>query len=147
MTVQKILEEKGNTVWAISPDAKVIDALKLMADKGIGALVVVVQKRPKVVMGIISERDYARKVILKGKSSLETPIKDIMTSSVYYVHPETTEQECMALMTKNRIRHLPVIYDNKLVGLVSIGDILKSVISQQKITIDHLQNYIVGKYL
>lgn len=147
MTVQKILEEKGNTVWAISPDAKVIDALKLMADKGIGALVVVVQKRPKVVMGIISERDYARKVVLKGKSSLETPVKDIMTRSVYCVHPETTEQECMALMTKNRIRHLPVIYDNKLVGLVSIGDILKSVISQQKITIDHLQNYIVGKYL
>lgn len=147
MTVQKILEEKGKDVWTISPEAKVIEALKLMADKGIGALVVVSQKRLKGILGIISERDYARKVILKGKSSLETPVKDIMTGSVYYVHPETTEQECMALMTKNRIRHLPVIQNDRLVGLVSIGDILKSVISQQKITIDHLQNYITGKYL
>ena len=147
MTVQKILEEKGKDVWTIPPEAKVIDALKLMSDKGIGALVVSAQKRLKDVMGIISERDYARKVILKGKSSLETPVKDIMTRSVYCVHPETTEQECMALMTKNRIRHLPVIHNDKLVGLVSIGDILKSVISQQKITIDHLENYIKGKYM
>ncbi|OGD28736.1 MAG: hypothetical protein A2Y56_01045 [Candidatus Aminicenantes bacterium RBG_13_63_10] len=147
MTVQEILEEKGNDIWMIPPEAKVIDALRLMADKGIGALIVSSQKRLKAIQGIISERDYARKVILQGKSSLDTPIQEIMTPRVYYVHPETTEQECMALMTKNRIRHLPVIHNDRLVGLVSIGDILKSVISQQKITIDHLQDYIIGKYL
>jgi CBS domain-containing protein len=143
-TVKLVLAEKGHKVWTIAPEAKVIDALKLMSDKDVGALVVASEDR---LMGIISERDYARKVILMGKSSLETRVKEIMTANVYYVFPETTTQECMALMTKNRIRHLPVIQKNKLVGLVSIGDIIKSVISQQKIAIDHLQNYIMGKYL
>ena len=98
-------------------------------------------------MGILTERDYARKVMLRGKSSLETPVKDIMTSGVYYVDPDTTTQECLAVMSKNRIRHLPVIRKGKLLGLVSIGDVVKSVISQQKIAIDHLESYITGKYL
>jgi CBS domain-containing protein len=101
----------------------------------------------KQLVGIFSERDYARRVVLRGKTSLDTPVKEVMTASVYYVDPETTTQECMALMTKNRIRHLPVIQKNKLVGIISIGDIVKSIIAQQKIAIDHLENYIVGKYL
>jgi CBS domain-containing protein len=143
-TVKLVLEEKGHKVWTIAPEAKVIDALKLMSDKDVGALIVASEER---LVGIISERDYARKVILMGKSSLETRVKEIMTANVYYVFPETTTQECMALMSKNRIRHLPVMQKKKLIGIVSIGDIIKSVISQQKIAIDHLQNYIMGKYL
>jgi CBS domain-containing protein len=144
LTVKDVLDEKGRDVWTIAPEAKVIDALKLMAEKSIGALVVMSKKQ---LVGIISERDYARKVILLGKSSIDTRVKDIMTASVYYVHPETLTQECMALMTKNRIRHLPVIHEKKLIGLISIGDIVKSIITQQKIAIDHLENYIMGKYL
>jgi len=144
LTVKDVLDDKGRDLWTISPEAKVIDALKLMAEKSIGALVVMSEKK---LVGIISERDYARKVILLGKSSIDTRVKDIMTASVYYVHPETLTQECMALMTKNRIRHLPVIHEGKLIGLISIGDIVKSIITQQKIAIDHLENYIMGKYL
>ena len=144
LTVKDVLDDKGRDLWTISPEAKVIDALKLMAEKSIGALVVMSEKK---LVGIISERDYARKVILLGKSSIDTRVKDIMTASVYYVHPETLTQECMALMTKNRIRHLPVIHEKKLIGLISIGDIVKSIITQQKIAIDHLENYIMGKYL
>lgn len=144
LTVKDVLDDKGRDLWTISSEAKVIDALKLMAEKSIGALVVMSGKK---LVGIISERDYARKVILLGKSSIDTRVKDIMTASVYYVHPETLTQECMALMTKNRIRHLPVIQEGKLIGLISIGDIVKSIITQQKIAIDHLENYIMGKYL
>ncbi|MBM3293286.1 MAG: CBS domain-containing protein [Candidatus Aminicenantes bacterium] len=143
-TVKHMLDEKGSQVWTISPEAKVIDALKLMADKGVGALIVVYKDQ---VVGILSERDYARKVVLKGKSSLDTPAKEIMTLQVYCVQPESTAEECMALMTQRRIRHLPVIDKGKLAGLVSIGDVVKSLISAQKITIEHLQNYIMGKYL
>lgn len=144
MTVQDVLNDKGKRVWTISPEAKVIDALKLMSDKDIGGIVVTEGER---LVGILTERDYARKVMLRGKSSLDTPVKDIMTSGVYYVDPETTTQECLALMTKNRIRHLPVIRGGKLLGIVSIGDVVKSVISQQKIALDHLESYITGKYL
>jgi len=144
LTVKDVLDDKGRDLWTIAPEATVIDALKLMAEKSIGALVVMSGKK---LVGIISERDYARKVILLGKSSIDTRVKDIMTASVYYVHPETLTQECMALMTKNRIRHLPVIQEGKLIGLISIGDIVKSIITQQKIAIDHLENYIMGKYL
>lgn len=143
-TVKDMLKEKGSEVWTISPEAKVIDALKLMSDKKIGALAVMYKKQ---VLGILSERDYARKVILKGKSSLDTPVKEIMTCQVYCVGLDTPAEECMALMTKKRIRHLPVIDKGKLVGLVSIGDVVKSIISEHKITIDNLQNYILGKYL
>jgi CBS domain-containing protein len=143
-TVKHMLAEKGNQVWTISPEAKVIDALKFMADKSVGALVVVYKDQ---VVGMLSERDYARKVVLKGKSSLETPVKEIMTLQVFCVQPETTAEECMALMTQRRIRHLPVIDKTKLQGMISIGDVVKSLISAQKITIEHLQNYIMGKYL
>jgi CBS domain-containing protein len=144
VTVQDVLNDKGSGVWTISPEAKVIDALKLMSDKDVGALLVT---ENGTLVGILTERDYARKVILRGKSSLDTPVKEIMTSGVYYADPETTTQECLALMTKNRIRHLPVMRGQKLLGIVSIGDVVKSVISQQKIAIDHLENYIKGKYL
>jgi len=143
-TVKDMLKEKGSNVWTISPEAKVIDALKLMADKKIGALAVMYKNQ---VVGILSERDYARKVILKGKSSLDTPVKEIMTCQVYCVGLETPAEECMALMTQKRIRHLPVIDKGKLAGLISIGDVVKSVISEHKITIGHLQDYIQGKYL
>lgn len=143
ITVKQMLEAKGHEVWTISPEATVYEALKIMADKDIGALIVVKNGQ---VAGIISERDYARKVMLKGKSSLETPVKDIMSSEVYYVGPEVTAEECMALMTEKRIRHLPVIENGKLTGVISIGDAVKSIISTQKVTIEHLQNYIMGKY-
>lgn len=143
-TVKEVLDEKGHGVWTISPEAKVIAALELMAKKNVGALVVT--HRDELV-GIITERDYARKVILQGRTSPETPVKDIMTRGVYYVSPDTSTQECMAMMTKNRIRHLPVIHKEKLSGIISIGDILRSVVLEQKITIGHLENYIMGKYL
>lgn len=143
-TVKDMLKEKGSNVWTISPEAKVIDALKLMADKKIGALAVMYKNQ---VVGILSERDYARKVILKGRSSLDTPVKEIMTCQVFCVGLETPAEECMALMTKKRIRHLPVIDKGKMVGLISIGDVVKSVISEHQITIGHLQDYIQGKYI
>jgi CBS domain-containing protein len=142
-TVAEILKGKGPQVWTIPPQAKVFEALKLMADKGIGALVVVKDGR---VVGILSERDYARKVMLMGKSSQDTPVQDIMTASVFVVHTETKAEECMALMTDKHIRHLPVFDKDRMVGVLSIGDIVKSIITEQKITIDHLQNYILGKY-
>ncbi|MCJ7611318.1 MAG: CBS domain-containing protein [Candidatus Aminicenantes bacterium] len=142
-TVAEILKGKGPQVWTIPPQAKVFEALKLMADKGIGALVVVKDDR---VVGILSERDYARKVMLLGKSSQDTPVQDIMTASVFVVHTETKAEECMALMTDKHIRHLPVFDKDRMLGVLSIGDIVKSIITEQKITIDHLQNYILGKY-
>jgi CBS domain-containing protein len=143
-TVKEVLAEKGTDVWTISPEAKVLDALKLMAEKDVGALPVTIKKG---LVGILSERDYARKVILQGKSSLDTQVKDIMTTRVYYVAPDATTQECMAVMTKNRIRHLPVVQDEMLIGIISIGDIIKATIIRQKIALDHLENYIMGKYL
>ncbi|HOJ26608.1 MAG TPA: CBS domain-containing protein [Candidatus Saccharicenans sp.] len=143
VTVKQMLEEKGSEVWTISPEATVYEALKIMADKDIGALIVVENDQ---VVGIISERDYARKVMLRGKSSLDTPVKDIMSTEIYYVEPEVSAEECMALMTEKRIRHLPVMENGKLIGVISIGDAVKSIISTQKVTIEHLQNYIMGKY-
>jgi len=143
ITVKQILEEKGHQVWTVSPETTVYDALKIMADKGVGALIVVENDR---IVGVISERDYARKVVLRGKSSLETPVKDIMSTQVYFVDPDCTAEECMALMTEKRIRHLPVIHEKKLAGVISIGDVVKSIITHQRVTIEHLQNYIMGKY-
>jgi CBS domain-containing protein len=143
ITVRQILEEKGHQVWTIGPDETVYKALMIMADKDIGALVVVENDQ---VVGIVSERDYARKVVLKGKTSLDTPVRDIMTPRVYFVNPDCSAEECMALMTEKRVRHLPVMENNKLVGVISIGDVVKSIISSQKVTIEHLQNYIMGKY-
>jgi len=142
-TVKNMLDEKGCDVWTISPEAKIIEALKLMADKSLGALVVTYKNK---VVGIISERDYARKVILRGKSSIDTPVKEIMTAQIYFVTPDLSAEECMAIMTKRHIRHLPVIDEGKLAGLISIGDVVKTIISAQKIAIENLQNYIMGKY-
>jgi CBS domain-containing protein len=143
-TVRDLLVQKGRAVWTISPEAEVRDALKTMAEKKIGALVVVSDEK---VVGVFSERDNARKVVLKGRDSLSTPVRDVMTSEVYRVKEDTTTDECMALMTEKHIRHLPVLEGDRLVGLVSIGDIVKAVITEQKITIEHLQDYIMGRYL
>jgi CBS domain-containing protein len=143
-SIKQILEKKGRDIWVISPQAKVFDALKLMSEKNIGALIVVDKGR---VAGVISERDYARRVILEGKSSKDVPVEQIMTPHVYGVHPETTAEECMALMTDKHIRHLPVIDNDRLLGVVSIGDIVKAIISEQEVTIEHLKNYIMGKYM
>ena len=140
-TVRDILQDKGTQVWTIGPDDSVFDALSLMAEKGIGALVVV---KGDNIAGILSERDYARKVILKGKTSRETPVKEIMTSKVCYVAPERTVDECMALMTDKTIRHLPVLENDKLSGLVSIGDVVKSMISEREFIIERLEAYITG---
>jgi CBS domain-containing protein len=141
-TVSSILRYKGHNVWSVSPDESVFRAVSLMADKGIGALVVIAGETP---VGIISERDYARKVVLQGKSSKTTPVSDIMTSPVVSVSPNHTVDECMRIVTTERIRHLPVVQDQKVVGLVSIGDLVRSVISTQGEIIQYLQEYIVGR--
>jgi CBS domain-containing protein len=143
-TVEEILNQKGHDVWTISPKATVMEALKLMAEKHIGALVVT---HDDEVVGIISERDYARKVILRGRSSINTHVKEIMTDKVYYVNPKTTAEECLILTTQQSIRHLPVLEDGKLIGLISIGDVVKSVIGEQETTIRELSDYITGKYM
>ncbi|MGZ5479351.1 MAG: CBS domain-containing protein, partial [Candidatus Aminicenantales bacterium] len=130
--------------WTIGPDAKVFEALELMAKKGIGALIVV--DKDEEIVGILSERDYARKIILMGRQSQDTPVRDIMTREVYGVHMETTAEECMALMTDKHFRHLPVCKDGKLDGVVSIGDVVKAIMTDQKVAIVNLENYIMGKY-
>ena len=140
-TVKQILRDKGGKVLSIDPGATVFDALKLMAEKNVGALLVLEGGR---VVGILSERDYARKVILHGKSSLNTPVRDIMTDRVMFIRPEQTVEECMALMTEKHIRHLPVLVDNQLVGVVSIGDLVKASIDEKDFVIKQLENYITG---
>ena len=140
-TVAQILQEKGHSAWSISPDASVYDALRLMADKDIGALLVVEETR---LIGILSERDYARKIILKGKRSQDTQVREIMTEDVVYVSPEQTIEECMALMTAKRVRHLPVLAHDQLLGIISIGDAVKAVISEKEFLIHQLERYIVG---
>lgn len=140
-TVSQLLQNKGQNVWSVSPDDSVYKALELMADKNIGALLVLDGETPA---GIFSERDYARKIILYGKASRETPVKDIMTTRVVYIRPEQTIEDCMALMTDKRIRHLPVLKDDKIVGVISIGDVVKSIIANQQFVIEQLENYISG---
>jgi CBS domain-containing protein len=141
-TAADVLKSKAHqAVHTITPDALVFDAVKLMADKNIGALLVMEGER---IAGIITERDYARKIVLMSRSSRETPVGEIMTSAVMYVRPGQTTEECMVLMTENRLRHLPVVDGDRLLGLVSIGDLVKSIISEQKFTIEQLQNYISG---
>ena len=139
ITVSQILETKGRDVWSISPQTPVYDALTLMADKDVGALVVISEGR---VVGMFSERDYARKIILKGRSSKETLVADIMTKSVCYVPPWRTLDECMALMTAKHIRHLPVLEKGKLVGILSIGDVVKAIISEQEFVIHELEAFV-----
>jgi len=143
ITVKEMLDQKGHKAWTISPEAKVFEALELMSKKGLGALVVLEKDE---VAGIMSERDYARKIILMGRQSQDTPVRDIMTKEVYGVQYDTTAEECMALMTDKHIRHLPVCKDGKLVGVISIGDVVKAIMTQQKVTIENLENYIMGKY-
>lgn len=138
--VKQLLEEKGSDVWTVSPEDRVIDALNLMADKNIGALIVTEDDN---VVGILSERDYARKVELQGKSADDTRVREIMTRDVICTRPSNTIEECMALMTSKRIRHLPVLKDDRLAGVISIGDVVKTVISQQEFIIEQLENYIV----
>ncbi len=140
-TVKDLLTAKGSSVSTISPQANVYEALAIMAEKNIGALVVVSEEK---VVGVVSERDYARKVVLKGRSSKEIAVKDIMSSAVVSVSPSQTVEECMAIMTEKRYRHLPVLDNRKLVGIISIGDLVKSIISEQKFMIENLKNYISG---
>ena len=138
-TLKQLLEAKGREVYSIAPDALVFDALRLMADKGVGALIVMEGGR---IAGILSERDYARKVILHGKSSHDIQVRDIMTGKIITVHPGQTVEECMALMTEKRIRHLPVTEGERLIGVLSIGDLVKEVIAEQQQTIQQLESYI-----
>ncbi len=140
-TVRDILKAKGSDVWSVEPDASVFEALRLMAEKEVGALVVM--QGPQIV-GLISERDYARKIILHGRASPTTSVKEIMTSPVMYIRLDQPIEECMSLMTEKRIRHLPVIEEGKLVGLISIGDIVKSIIADQQFMIEQLVRYVRG---
>jgi CBS domain-containing protein len=142
-SVGAILAHKGSAVWSIAPNAMVFDAIQLMADKNVGALPVVEQGE---LLGIISERDYTRKVILKGKSSKDTPVRDIMTQKPVTVQPGDSVSECMHLMTEKRVRHLPVMDGGKMVGLLSIGDLVRRIIWAQTATIDNLEKYITGDY-
>jgi len=140
-TVAEILKTKGRDVWTITPETTVFDALKTMADKNVGALVVL---DGTTVTGILSERDYARKVILHGKSSRELKAREIMSANVYFVGPDHNIEDCMELFTNKRVRHLPVLQNDKLIGIISIGDVVKAVIAEQEFTIKHLENYITG---
>jgi CBS domain-containing protein len=137
--VREILQSKGHDVWFVRPEAFVFDAVKMMSERSVGALLVMEGEK---MVGIITERDYARKVVLAGKSSKQTQVKDIMTQRVLWVSPERTIEECMALMTDKKVRHLPVVENTQVVGIVSIGDLVKAIIAEQQVIIDQLQNYI-----
>ncbi len=139
--IKEILSGKGSEVWAVTPESTVYEAIEMMASKGVGALAV---KSGDRLAGILSERDYARKVILKGKSSRETKVKEIMTTNVVCVSEERKVDECLALMTEKRIRHLPVVEGDKLLGMISVGDLIKATIKEQSFTIEQLESYIRG---
>ncbi|MEW7972941.1 MAG: CBS domain-containing protein [Candidatus Thiodiazotropha endolucinida] len=139
LTVNQLLQRKGYDIETIDPNATVFEALQSMADNEIGSLVVVEDKK---IVGLFSERDYARNIILKGRTSKATRVKEIMSSQVLVVNPEQTTEECMAIMTEKRIRHLPVMKDNELVGIISIGDLVKAIIEEQQFVIEQLVRYI-----
>lgn len=141
MTVRDVIKAKGHDVFSIGPDASVFDALTLMADKNIGAVLVVDGER---TLGIFTERDYSRQVVLKGRASRETPVRDVMTARVVYVTPDQSMDDCMALMTKMRCRHLPVVEAGHVVGVLSVGDVVKAVISDKQFLIEQLENYITS---
>lgn len=138
-TVKQVLQTKGDAVYAVAPAASVLEAIKIMAEKGVGALVVLDEGR---LAGVVSERDYARKVILHGRSSQDTAVRDIMTEKVVTVQSQQTVEDCMTLMTQHRIRHLPVVDGGKLAGVLSIGDLVKELIADREETIKQLENYI-----
>jgi CBS domain-containing protein len=140
-TINEVLNQKGATVWRVSPSATVFEAIQMMADKNIGALLVTEQDK---LVGILTERDYTRKVALKGKSSKQTAVKEILTGEIVHVTPEHTVDECMRLMTTHRVRHLPVLKGNQILGIVSIGDLVNWIISAQSSAIQQLQTYIGG---
>ncbi|MGH8084081.1 MAG: CBS domain-containing protein [Lysobacter sp.] len=140
-SVRHLLEAKAPEIHSIGPDAPVIDAIRKMAEKHIGALVVIEAGR---LAGMVSERDYARKIVLQGRSSANTPVREIMTSDVLSVGPDDTADHCMQLVTHRRIRHLPVVVDGEVIGLVSIGDLVKAVIEDQQLELDQLQRYIAS---
>jgi CBS domain-containing protein len=138
-TVRHLLDRKGRALFSIEPEDPVLEAIRMMADRHVGALLVM---RGTELAGIVSERDYARKVVLLGRSSAETPVWQIMTSPVITVTPETSVQDCMRIMTERRIRHLPVVEDGRVVAMISIGDLVKAVMEEQQQTIEQLESYI-----
>ena len=140
-TIQQVLDRKGHDVLIVGPDDTVLHALEQMASRNVGAVIVTENDAP---VGIFTERDYARSVVLKGRSSPTTPIRDVMSSDVIFVRPEQTVDECMAIMTDKRFRHMPVLQEGKLIGIVSIGDLVKTIIDQQEFTIEQLKGYIGG---
>jgi CBS domain-containing protein len=140
-TIREILNQKGVTVWAIPPGATVFEAIQMMAEKNVGALLVIEQNK---LVGIISERDYTRKVALRGRSSKDTPVRDILSGQVIHATPAHTVEDCMRLMTDHRIRHLPVLEGDRILGVVSIGDLVNWIISAQTSTIHQLETYITG---
>ena len=142
-TIGQLLKTKGNEIWSIAPQAAIYEALQVMSEKDVGALLVV---HKGDVVGIFSERDYARKLILKGKFSRDTSVEELMTRKVLYVGPESTIEDCMALMTAKSVRHLPIIKNERLIGIVTLGDVVKQIISDREFTIHQLENYISGSY-
>jgi CBS domain-containing protein len=140
-TISEILSHKGTQVWSISPEATVFDAIQMMADRNIGALLVTQADK---LVGILTERDYTRKVALKGKSSKQTAVKEILSGQVIHVSPDHTVEDCMRLMTDHRVRHLPILEADRIVGIISIGDLVNWIITAQSSTIHQLQTYISG---
>jgi CBS domain-containing protein len=142
-TIDPLLEQKGATIWSVSPETTVFEAIKLMSEKNIGALLVMNADK---LVGVFTERDYTRKVILKGKSSKETPVREIIASPAIAVEPGETIEECMRLMTEHRVRHLPVLDGGQVIGVLSIGDLVNWIISAQHVALAQMQDYISGKY-